>query len=510
MMKKYLFYMMAAVIASGLTACSSNDDLDLESSAEQTFTSPYATIRASFGEEDATTRVAMDGLSLSWSEGDAIGVVYSDDANNYKIIKYNYNGDGEFVVDEDAELEKDLTPVGCAFYPYSEYTTFSADNGLATTSGLSFYQASRDGEIEKIRLPLISSNYDETNGLYTFRAACSIFAVKVKNLAKDMGYETASLYDNKGFYVGCSYGYWTDRKWVDWQRGYKYIFDLTDITYDEDGTVDQTFYFPLPTGTYSGLTFKMTAGQKQVGFTLNGDLQVETANVKYAKVIELNDDGTRKDDAITLAKCELEVSNTVSVDFTNAASEETFYIPESVKGGTSVDITMSNVQWGNAVYLKQEENVETAKDVNLYHIDSFNSSLTINLPNSNIYIDSDESNTYKAFYGALVVEKAKSFTWGKNDIVFMCGSSCFKEVSEVTVDCETYATTVEGSAAGEEPRTMTLTINNTFRDNTITGNITLTVVNNTSNDVIFNSKAITAPANATTVLHVVDGKLVED
>jgi hypothetical protein len=177
-----------------------------------------------------------------------------------------------------------------------------------------------------------------------------------------------------------------------------------------------------------------------------------------------------------------------------------------------VDITASNAQGNRTVYLKQEEDVKTAKDVNLYFDDSsFSSSLHIDLPNSNVYFGVPEGKTNYEFYGKLVVEKAKSFIWGKGVLAYMGGTSCFKDVSEVIVDCSSNDhNTIEGTAEGEEPRTMTLTINNTFRDNTITGNIILTVVNNTSDDVTFNDKAITALANATTVLHIVDGNLVGD
>jgi hypothetical protein len=504
MMKKYLFYIMAAVIASGLTACSSNDDLDLESSAEQTFTSPYATIRASFGEEDATTRVAMDGLSLSWSEGDAIGVVYTNDANSeYKIIKYNYSSGGEFVVDDSqaSDLETYSTPVELAFYPYSSRAWYQSGYGISAGT-ISYYDGDADANLDKIKIPLISNGaYDD--GVYTFTSACGIFAVKVKNFKADMGYTKASLYNNTS---GDHSGTWSSNEWFGSTGYYRYDFDLTKL---EDG--NPTFYFPVIAGKYYyDLTFALSDadGTKKTGFKLSKVL-VPTANVKYAKVIELNDDGTRKDDAITLAKCELEVSNTVSVDLTNAASEETFYIPESVRGGTSVDITMSNVPSNKTIYLKQEDGVEIAKDVNLYYSEDFRSYLTVDLPNSNILIDSTDGSL---FLRPFIVERAKTVTLGGNQYFVQDRGAYFKDVSEVTVNSFlSDECTIEGSVTGDVTRTMKLTINNTTEGFNITGNITLTVVNNTSSAVTFNSGDITAPANATTVLHIVDGKsVVED
>jgi hypothetical protein len=511
MMKKTLFYMMAAAIASGMTACSSQEDGLTESSAEQTFTSPYATIRASFGEENATTRVAMNGLSLSWSEGDAIGVVYTNNnRSGYEIFKYNYRGGGEFVVDEsqESDLETYSTPMKLAFYPYSSEVGYQPKYGL-NSFDIGYYDTDADTDLNQIKVPLISKD-DFEDGVYTFTAACGIFAVKVRNFKAGMGYTKASLYNSTS---GEHSGGWFYDEWSGLSDGYKYDFDLTKV---EDG--NPTFYFPLATDIYyDDLTFALSNddGTQRTGFKLSDRFEPDV-NVKYAKVIELESDATsenygrRKDDAITLAKCELEVSNTVEVDLTDAASEETFYIPESVKGGTSVDITASNAQENRTVYLKQEEGVNIAKDVNLYYNEHpFYSSFTINLPKSNVYVDSDTP--YTEFYGALIVERAKSFTWGENMIASMSGTLCFKEVSEVTVDGFSFnGNTIEGSATGEESRTMTLTINHEFADCTITGNIILTVVNNNYQAATFNGYTITAPAHATTVLHIKDGKWVED
>jgi hypothetical protein len=170
---------------------------------------------------------------------------------------------------------------------------------------------------------------------------------------------------------------------------------------------------------------------------------------------------------------------------------------------------MSNVPSNKTIYLKQEDGVEIAKDVNLYYSEDFRSYLTVDLPNSNILIDSTDGSL---FLRPFIVERAKTVTLGGNQYFVQDRGAYFKDVSEVTVNSFlSDECTIEGSVTGDVTRTMKLTINNTTEGFNITGNITLTVVNNTSSAVTFNSGDITAPANATTVLHIVDGKsVVED
>lgn len=528
-MKKYVFYMMAAAIASGLTACSSNEDLAPESSTEQTTPSPYATIRASIGDEDATTRVAMNELSLSWSEGDAIGAVYSDDANNYKIIKYNYKGEGEFTVDEDQTSYLDnCTPVGVAFYPYNE-TVYYTSNGLMSKV-INYYEEDADSNPDKISTPLLSTEYNETNNSYSFKMACGVFAVKVKNFKASMGYTKASLCDESASSSKSEhYGSWNSNAWT-CMDGLGYTYSLANI---KDG--DFTLYFPLIAELYyHGLTFTLSNDDdtQKTGFKLKNLLK-SVINTRYAKVIELNDDGTRKSDIVTLVNCELEVSDDVSADFSSMAESTTakLVIPASTKYSPSVKFTFTGapeIPVYRTVSFVQDESVETAKDLNLYFASSvseFGPVLTINLPNSNVTIGG-ESKTEVT--GGITIDAAKTLTVDKECTYSFCTlkvshvekvslNNSFdrieinEDVEEVTINQTIYGSLiVSGSDDTSNPRSLKLIINSGGSIKNLLylkNNVSLTVENNTGGDITIpiqkdgsNSSISMSFAEGTTVL----------
>jgi hypothetical protein len=333
--------------------------------------------------------------------------------------------------------------------------------------------------------------------------ACGVFAVKVKNFKADMGYTKASLYD---YTSGDHYGTWFSNEWCGSMDNYRYDFDLTKL---EDG--DLTLYFPLDADRYYyNLTFTLSNDDdtQKAGFKLKNSLK-SVINTRYAKVIELNDDGTRKSDIVTLANCELEVSDDVSADFSSMAESTTakLVIPASTKYSPSVKFTFTGapeMYIYRTVSFVQDESVETAKDLNLYFASSvseFGPVLTINLPNSNVTIGGESKTEVTA---GITIDAAKTLTVDKECSYPFCAlkvshvekvslNNSFErieineDVEEVTINQTIYGSLiVSGSDDTNNPRSLKLIIDSGGSIGYLLylkNNVSLTVENNTGGDI---------------------------
>jgi hypothetical protein len=395
---------------------------------------------------------------------------------------------------------------------------------------INYYEEDADNNPDKISAPLLSTEYNEANNSYSFKMACGVFAVKVKNFKKSMGYTKASLCEGNasssdGEHCGC----WDSNKWNYTGMSYGYTFSLTNI---EDG--DFTLYFPLLANlNYYGLTFTLSNDDdtQKAGFKLKDSLS-PAINTRYAKVIELNDDGTRKSDIVTLANCELEVSDDVSADFSSMAESTTakLVIPASTKYSPSVKFTFTGAPEGyvyRTVSFVQDESVETAKDFNLYFASSvpyFGPVLAINLPNSNVTIGG-ESKTIVT--GGITINAAKTLTVDKECYYGTCTlkvshvekvllNNSFESieinegVEEVTINKKIDGImTVYGSNNASNPRSLKLIIDSGGSIGYLLylkNNVSLTIENNTGGDITIpiqkdgNSSVSMSFATGTTVL----------
>lgn len=112
-MKSYRLYLAAASLAV-FAACSNEDDLSLEQAPETC----VATVTVNVNE--ATTRASYDeSLKFSWSEGDALSVVYKDGENlvNKKFTISNISGSSATFTCTDFPTGTKTVGV---YYPYDE------------------------------------------------------------------------------------------------------------------------------------------------------------------------------------------------------------------------------------------------------------------------------------------------------------------------------------------------------------------------------------------------------
>jgi hypothetical protein len=389
-MKKYLFYMMTVAASLGLGGCASNDEVIAETEDVQSEVTHTILARI---DNSGNTRVAINGLKLSWEEGDEIGVVYSYGSGPFEIRKYTFAG-----LTEDGSAAKFTTtdtPTTFDMYLYAYYPYSSGDKLEDEYSGDVNVDFTQKLGPDKVIVPMLSesTNFNMPDEL-TFKAVGSLLAVKVKDLPAEK-FSNAYLRAEKINFGGGTFS----------KTGYTAKAEMKDLDYDISGlSGSQTFYFPLPAGDIEILQFELEGGISAANVFVFFENFTSTINTKYVKAIELDADGARKTDKITLTNCKLEATNTVATDFNgmNAGFTANFKIPRNQEDNNEekVTLTISNLPYEAANFIEGDEDFEgaiTAKDVEIIDGGGNACQYSFNLPNSNVTLEGKRPKLRQAF-----------------------------------------------------------------------------------------------------------------
>jgi hypothetical protein len=527
-MKKYYLYALALGLTTGLMSACSNADEATEIT-EQAPAAARHSILVRFANA-GQTRVAMQGVALEWSENDAIGVIYkSPEYNAYRAVKYIYKE----TTSEGARFEADADDVdgqwtlqnynktGMAFYPYqSDYSDeVRWVNDLDRTTIAIYYQT--ELELGKTEVTMVGSESDSEDDVYTFDVANAVLSVTVKGLPRNT-FSSASITSyhyllNEGdlnLYEKCLNG----GVMPDYKSDDDYderSFDLSPLNTGESGTVDQTFNFPLPTNVdLDDLTFTLKSASPSAVQDVTFKLATFTPkpNTKYSKVIALDEEGARKSlNAVEQANADLEVSGKVAVDISGWTDTDiTFYIPERVTGGTSVDFTIKNATAmgsRDVIEIAQADGVATAKDVNLcFADDAIRSMVDIKLPTSNLSFTGG-----CCFASQVALNNAKTVTCGSGAFTF--NSLSVKRVDKLVLGETTTIASLRILGYGNELEPCALTVDNSGSIGNLLiseyPDITIIFINRTGNAIACSDELSFAALKKTTV-HFIAGVLQGD
>jgi hypothetical protein len=479
-MKKQVYYMIAVALTLGLGACTNNE---LETESEVAQQDGHVTITARIANA-ASTRVSIDGLDLSWNEGDRIGILYIN-GNNYLLEPFIYKmgSNGVAVFESENTISDEEVQGNYALYPYNDESHGLPDYFM-------FSYACEAESPTKVNLPLFGT-WDSENEEFAFQAAGSLLAVTVKNLPA--GYTEAKLETSQTNGLGLQ-----GTAVILYQMGWYYLEPNENIsqsiTYSlsNDTKTDQTLYFPIPSKealerkgifSYEGTKFTLSGdGMTSVGFTIGSNFAPEK-NKKYTKVIVFDEDGNRSTDPVALANANLEVSNSASADLSSMYPKDpTFLIPQNKKEGNEETVTLSlsgfeSDSSPNITYVKEGEAVEgkvAAANVDIdLKGDPYAANITIDLPSSKVTLGGyDDGKELSALY----VYGAKTITTNGAVSNFIYKGSSEKVVLNNTVEVLYVKGNIDNLEVNDNVRNLTaehaikeMGVNATIENFTISG-----------------------------------------
>lgn len=445
-MKKCIFYLMAAATSLCVAACSNNDEIP-ESSQEQT--TIHDSIIASI-DNFASTRVAVDGLTLRWQSGDAIGVVYQTSDGEYQLVRYTYQGTSEegAVFDSapknDTEsttlASSDVSKTSYALYPYPETSSWNSLLGFLTTS-INRTEGHSTDEVNVAMTGVL------TDGVYQFTPIGALLAITLKDHSGKVTKATLSTsqYSLSNFKYSI--------KSTELTCNSRSLASTESYTLNFEAADEHTLYFPLPASvTFTDLVLSL--GGEDVTATYKFNSFTPQANVKYSKVAVVSTDGKAEEvDAVSQANNDLTVSDKVSVDFSGYTAEATptLTIPLNKESGNeaTTTLTLSGYESLSGVNIQtddSENELTSAQNFNvvLKPTSDSNAVLTVNVPDSDVTVDCDDEEGYSL--AKLVVNGAKTVTVN-NKVTTMEVNS---PIDKLTIDGagQTMTLTYQGESGG--------------------------------------------------------------
>jgi hypothetical protein len=445
-MKKQIFYLATVALATGLAACSSDELENASDSLNLGKNDLVAAIPDAVG-----TRVKMDGNYAKWdratgenpTQTEKIGVYYDNGNGNYEFTLKNTSTDspskGVFTYTGKETLPTDAKPE-YAYYPYDE----SAEKSISDDQINIDLPQSRQWTKDIVKMPMVGKIDGST---IKFSNTTALVKITVINMPASKTYAKLTNLGNSPLYGAGSVDVSAaspklvidNSELSDAEGGYKSIKYYAGDTFSKSATTSFTegetvdFYFIVPAGNYRG----------KLQFTLGG-VATQTENTNYSATVgnefddasrEATDNNTQsytaslnavagtiyehtlryekisegkyalQDTEISGLNDKLEDGETdLSADLSSSAG--TIYIPDGTE-----DITLTLKLGASKAITIQETNDAANRDVTVKLASdcaSTNSSLTINLPNSNVTLVADGVYTKSTTSPAVTIAAVKA------------------------------------------------------------------------------------------------------
>lgn len=345
-MKKILFTSLA-VLGLGITGCS-NEDLGVAKSGVDE-------VCATMG--DAESRTAMNGNSVVWSTGDAIGIfVTNGSSSTYTNANYSLsNGAGTKNAEFSGVLEGDNPVKKAAFYPYGSDASYDGSKISLTLKDTYNY---KEGENSSA---LMACQINEsTQDVLAFKNAGALMSVTVNNIPTDYIWaKLTSMTAQEKTTVPTIAG----NAQIAFAEGIPTLTttetsNSSSITINFTASNDvtsKTFYFPLPVAEYPAL--ELSIGNGSTSQVLKTKALDAKRNERYTTTITLDEvSGSVPTTVESVSAVADALATTNSVSVTDVAPTEaspTVSIPKKNTPAENVSISFENISTTATVAIKE-------------------------------------------------------------------------------------------------------------------------------------------------------------
>lgn len=420
-MKNKLLYLGIGALTIAMASCS-NDYLE---SLSTSTAKQKGLITATVENNGAATRVGFDSDGkFYWTAGDEIGVLDSQYSFAKMTLVEGGEGtqEGSFTTDEDITIDENY---GCAVYPYFKddvniHECQPAYNRLNyylrptyTYNGLDtdFFTGDKDKK-QSFNVPLFGkiTKDDDGNRSVTFKHIGGVICVKIPNIPISEGYFILSsevtganaMSIGDGYITGIFQTSMDDNAQIKTSNAYGKGNGNTVTIHFTDATPGQSgvFYVPVPTGTYD-ITVKLVDNAVSPTSTYAIEQRSDVVVTK-GMLYGINVKNTSVSSSGN-ARLELTVSSVEEANKALAMEDNVKVILESVSGtdnnikipavksSTAEKVLeVSEIEYGTVLNISDESGDDTSLGLLWVHLASAqNLESTINMPNSKVYIDSN-------------------------------------------------------------------------------------------------------------------------